>query len=184
MYTSKIFCLSLVCIYVCLYSITSYYFCVISTISISLSVSFFAKGDSWDAHEPVFLPQPLHLSGAGGAQALGRWWHGRNFSESEVQFGRPRRVGEVEHEVRLFSWLCNRTTVVVLQVFGVFGWYYSTPFCNLCRLYMKDEHIAEMTNINLSLHTLGKCISALAQASIQRQKVIILVMGHFRVSFF
>lgn len=35
---------------------------------------------------------------------------------------------------------------------------------------MKDEHIAEMTNINLSLHTLGKCISALAQASIQRQK--------------
>ena len=48
---------------------------------------------------------------------------------------------------------------------------------------MKDEHIAEMTNINLSLHTLGKCISALAQASIQRQKVIILVMGHFRVSF-
>jgi len=38
------------------------------------------------------------------------------------------------------------------------------------RLYMKDEHIAEMTNINLSLHTLGKCISALAQASNQRQK--------------
>ena len=33
------------------------------------------------------------------------------------------------------------------------------------RLYMRDEHIAEMTNINLSLHTLGKCISALAQAS-------------------
>lgn len=36
------------------------------------------------------------------------------------------------------------------------------------KLQMKDEHIAEMTNINLSLHTLGKCISALAQAS-QRQ---------------
>ena len=31
--------------------------------------------------------------------------------------------------------------------------------------YMRDEHIAEMTNINLSLHTLGKCISSLAQAS-------------------
>jgi kinesin family protein 3/17 len=36
------------------------------------------------------------------------------------------------------------------------------------KLQMRDEHIAEMTNINLSLHTLGKCISALAQAS-QRQ---------------
>lgn len=33
------------------------------------------------------------------------------------------------------------------------------------KLQMRDEHIAEMTNINLSLHTLGKCISALAQAS-------------------
>jgi len=33
------------------------------------------------------------------------------------------------------------------------------------KLHMRDEHIAEMTNINLSLHTLGKCISALAQAS-------------------
>eukprot|EP01032_Pedospumella_encystans_P017624 gene17624-20078_t len=33
------------------------------------------------------------------------------------------------------------------------------------KLTMRDEHIAEMTNINLSLHTLGKCISALAQAS-------------------
>ena len=38
------------------------------------------------------------------------------------------------------------------------------------RINMREEHIAEMTNINLSLHTLGKCISALAQASIQRTK--------------
>lgn len=36
------------------------------------------------------------------------------------------------------------------------------------KLQMRDEHIAEMTNINLSLHTLGKCISALAQASIRQ----------------
>eukprot|EP00595_Chromulina_sp_UTEXLB2642_P001930 CAMPEP_0196767978 /NCGR_PEP_ID=MMETSP1095-20130614/42190_1 /TAXON_ID=96789 ORGANISM="Chromulina nebulosa, Strain UTEXLB2642" /NCGR_SAMPLE_ID=MMETSP1095 /ASSEMBLY_ACC=CAM_ASM_000446 /LENGTH=289 /DNA_ID=CAMNT_0042136901 /DNA_START=532 /DNA_END=1401 /DNA_ORIENTATION=- len=31
--------------------------------------------------------------------------------------------------------------------------------------YMRDEHITEMTNINLSLHTLGKCISSLAKLS-------------------
>jgi hypothetical protein len=36
------------------------------------------------------------------------------------------------------------------------------------KLQMRDEHITEMTNINLSLHTLGKCISALAQASIRQ----------------
>jgi hypothetical protein len=30
---------------------------------------------------------------------------------------------------------------------------------------MLQEHISEMTNINLSLHTLGKCISALAKRS-------------------
>jgi hypothetical protein len=28
---------------------------------------------------------------------------------------------------------------------------------------MQDAHITEMTNINLSLHTLGRCISSLAQ---------------------
>jgi len=28
---------------------------------------------------------------------------------------------------------------------------------------MQDQHISEMTNINLSLHTLGRCISGLAQ---------------------
>lgn len=111
-----------VCMSLCIQSLVTIFACCsrILTISISLSVSFFVKGDSWDAHEPVFLAQPLHLPGAGGAQALGRWWHGRNFSESEVQFGRPRRVGEVEHEVRLPSWICNRTTVVVLQVFCLF----------------------------------------------------------------
>lgn len=38
------------------------------------------------------------------------------------------------------------------------------------RLQLRDEHIAEMTNINLSLHTLGKCISALAQASLKQQQ--------------
>jgi hypothetical protein len=38
------------------------------------------------------------------------------------------------------------------------------------KLQMRDEHIAEMTNINLSLHTLGKCISALAQASLKQQR--------------
>lgn len=38
------------------------------------------------------------------------------------------------------------------------------------KLQMRDEHIAEMTNINLSLHTLGKCISALAQASQRQQR--------------
>lgn len=37
--------------------------------------------------------------------------------------------------------------------------------------YLRDEHIAEMTNINLSLHTLGKCISSLAQASRQTNKL-------------
>jgi kinesin family protein 3/17 len=31
---------------------------------------------------------------------------------------------------------------------------------------MRDEHIAEMNNINLSLHTLGRCISSLAQRSL------------------
>lgn len=30
---------------------------------------------------------------------------------------------------------------------------------------MRDEHIQEMTNINLSLHTLGRCISSLASIS-------------------
>lgn len=30
------------------------------------------------------------------------------------------------------------------------------------RAQMRDEHINEMTNINLSLHTLGRCIAALA----------------------
>ena len=39
------------------------------------------------------------------------------------------------------------------------------------KLYMRDEHIAEMTNINLSLHTLGKCISALAQSSIKQNRM-------------
>ena len=39
------------------------------------------------------------------------------------------------------------------------------------KLYMRDEHIAEMTNINLSLHTLGKCISALAQHSIKQNRM-------------
>lgn len=38
------------------------------------------------------------------------------------------------------------------------------------KLQMRDEHIAEMTNINLSLHTLGKCISALAQASVKQNR--------------
>jgi kinesin family protein 3/17 len=32
--------------------------------------------------------------------------------------------------------------------------------------YMRDEHVTEMTNINLSLHTLGRCISSLAQRSL------------------
>lgn len=35
---------------------------------------------------------------------------------------------------------------------------------------MRDEHIAEMNNINLSLHTLGKCISALAEYSRRRNR--------------
>eukprot|EP01031_Cornospumella_fuschlensis_P027528 gene27527-33250_t len=35
---------------------------------------------------------------------------------------------------------------------------------------LRDEHIAEMTNINLSLHTLGKCISSLAKISRRKQK--------------
>lgn len=35
---------------------------------------------------------------------------------------------------------------------------------------MGVEHIAEMTNINLSLHTLGKCIASLAKASRRRNK--------------
>ncbi len=35
---------------------------------------------------------------------------------------------------------------------------------------LRDEHIAEMTNINLSLHTLGKCISSLAKASRKKRK--------------
>lgn len=35
---------------------------------------------------------------------------------------------------------------------------------------LKAEHIAEMTNINLSLHTLGKCISALAKMSKRKRK--------------
>lgn len=35
---------------------------------------------------------------------------------------------------------------------------------------LRDEHIAEMTNINLSLHTLGKCISSLAKLSKHRNK--------------
>jgi hypothetical protein len=35
---------------------------------------------------------------------------------------------------------------------------------------LRDEHIQEMTNINLSLHTLGKCISSLAKASKKRQR--------------
>lgn len=35
---------------------------------------------------------------------------------------------------------------------------------------LRDEHIAEMNNINLSLHTLGKCISALAKASKRKQR--------------
>jgi hypothetical protein len=30
------------------------------------------------------------------------------------------------------------------------------------RAQMRDEHINEMTNINLSLHTLGRCIASLA----------------------
>lgn len=33
------------------------------------------------------------------------------------------------------------------------------------KLQMQDDHISEMTNINLSLHTLGKCISALVKRS-------------------
>ena len=38
------------------------------------------------------------------------------------------------------------------------------------KLYLREEHIHEMTNINLSLHTLGKCISALAQISVKRNR--------------
>eukprot|EP01034_Spumella_vulgaris_P022428 gene22428-28553_t len=38
------------------------------------------------------------------------------------------------------------------------------------KTHMRDAHIAEMTNINLSLHTLGKCISSLAQISILKEK--------------
>lgn len=38
------------------------------------------------------------------------------------------------------------------------------------RKHMGTEHIAEMTNINLSLHTLGKCIAALAKQSRRRAK--------------
>ncbi len=34
---------------------------------------------------------------------------------------------------------------------------------------MKDAHIAEMTNINLSLHTLGRCISSLATKSMGKE---------------
>ncbi len=33
------------------------------------------------------------------------------------------------------------------------------------KTFLKDEHITEMNNINLSLHTLGRCISSLAQKS-------------------
>mmetsp|Transcript_9614 Transcript_9614/g.14470 ORF Transcript_9614/g.14470 Transcript_9614/m.14470 type:complete len:762 (-) Transcript_9614:127-2412(-) len=33
------------------------------------------------------------------------------------------------------------------------------------KLYMRDEHISELTNINLSLHTLGKCISSLVKVA-------------------
>ncbi len=36
--------------------------------------------------------------------------------------------------------------------------------------HLREAHIAEMTNINLSLHTLGKCISSLAQISILKSK--------------
>lgn len=36
---------------------------------------------------------------------------------------------------------------------------------NLKVTNIADEHVSEMTNINLSLHTLGRCISALALAS-------------------
>jgi kinesin family protein 3/17 len=35
---------------------------------------------------------------------------------------------------------------------------------------LRDAHIQEMNNINLSLHTLGKCISSLAKASRKKQK--------------
>ncbi|KAJ0407428.1 hypothetical protein P43SY_004969 [Pythium insidiosum] len=35
---------------------------------------------------------------------------------------------------------------------------------------MQSHHIAEMTNINLSLHTLGRCIAALSTASQQQQQ--------------
>jgi hypothetical protein len=35
---------------------------------------------------------------------------------------------------------------------------------------LRDEHIQEMNNINLSLHTLGKCISQLAKISRKKQK--------------
>lgn len=38
------------------------------------------------------------------------------------------------------------------------------------KLYLREEHINEMTNINLSLHTLGKCISALAQISLKKNR--------------
>lgn len=38
------------------------------------------------------------------------------------------------------------------------------------KLYLREEHINEMTNINLSLHTLGKCISALAQISLKKTR--------------
>lgn len=33
------------------------------------------------------------------------------------------------------------------------------------KLSMGDEHISELTNINLSLHTLGKCISSLVKVA-------------------
>ena len=36
------------------------------------------------------------------------------------------------------------------------------------RQVMEDSRISEMTNINLSLHTLGRCIAALAQAAKRR----------------
>eukprot|EP00605_Chrysophyceae_sp_TOSAG23-4_P002876 GSChrysophyteH1.ASY1.ANO1.3171.1 assembled CDS len=36
---------------------------------------------------------------------------------------------------------------------------------NLSKI-MRDEHVTEMTKINLSLHTLGRCISSLAQRSL------------------
>ncbi|RYH17604.1 hypothetical protein EON65_28340 [archaeon] len=38
------------------------------------------------------------------------------------------------------------------------------------RRELRDEHITEMTNINLSLHTLGKCISSLAKISRKKNK--------------